>query len=621
VWQQTLDKVHPDGTVDVSTALTAFALAIGPVPGVVPPTGTRDDIVSGTIAIRWVTRVWSKLTVGQRQAIQDALTGAASPGTGTHTLSGQRAAVAPKPLPLDPNGPNVICQTADSAGASPYRALVDDTVSKIESKLNRPLRTKISIAVDTKAVDPGYMYTQACVGNKVADGKGTGCSLHVTPKVNLYPSNSPDTSSALAHEVMHCFVFDRLGNIKQSMLPDWYGEGMPNWVASSLGPVGGIIGNWWRVYLDTSTQPLGERTYDGIGFFVHLAESGVNPWGVIDKIGDAMANGGGTAAGWNAAGVSKQFLDSWGSGYVEGAGGMTGRAWTTSGPGLPSYQSSIDTAPGGEVANGKALTVDSPAQATWPVTMAVSAEVVQVQPGSGSSGRISLGKGTDATLDQARDKTYCTQGSDKCRCPQGSAGEGTVFTPMEPGFEYVGVTGGLQKGSVTIAGQSLDEFCNGKTSPLVGTWKAESAKIRSTVGGFGVYNTVGGRGVAMTIAKDGRMTLTYNGMAATPYTITAGGTAWQRGTITAKGADTAILSLTSQGKWLPKNVSLSIVTAAHSEYPVVGTVTAPPGVPAAGFVGPVVPGTWTITGKTLTIVGNGTLRNVPRQSTWVFSRV
>ena len=59
VWQQTLGQVKPDGTVDVSSALTAFAMAIAPVPGVTVPAGPRGDIASGTIAVRWVFAHWA----------------------------------------------------------------------------------------------------------------------------------------------------------------------------------------------------------------------------------------------------------------------------------------------------------------------------------------------------------------------------------------------------------------------------------------------------------------------------------------------------------------------------------------------------------------------------------
>lgn len=122
----------------------------------------------------------------------------------------------------------------------------------------------------------------------------------------------------------------------------------------------------------------------------------------------------------------------------------------------------------------------------------VTAEVVQVSTDGSASGRISLGPGQDATLRAAVGVNYCTLGADKCKCPEGSGGEGTRFTPMEKGFQYVTVTGGLRKAGVTVAGESLEEFC--KESPLVGTWKSQSARIIAENPGPARHLTTGGAG-------------------------------------------------------------------------------------------------------------------------------
>lgn len=41
-----------------------------------------------------------------------------------------------------------------------------------------------------------------------------------------------------------------------------------------------------------AAQPLGQPTYDGAGFFAHLAETGTDPWQVTDRVGDADQAGG-----------------------------------------------------------------------------------------------------------------------------------------------------------------------------------------------------------------------------------------------------------------------------------------------------------------------------------------
>src|SRR5262245_9743338 len=68
-WQSVLGQMSPDGSVTTETALSAFAMAIGPVPGAVVPAGPSQEIVSGTIAIRWIMRHWGDLSAAQHSAI------------------------------------------------------------------------------------------------------------------------------------------------------------------------------------------------------------------------------------------------------------------------------------------------------------------------------------------------------------------------------------------------------------------------------------------------------------------------------------------------------------------------------------------------------------------------
>jgi len=49
-WGKVLAEVRPDGTVSKQTALQAFAVAFGALPGVHPPPGARAAIPSGTLA-------------------------------------------------------------------------------------------------------------------------------------------------------------------------------------------------------------------------------------------------------------------------------------------------------------------------------------------------------------------------------------------------------------------------------------------------------------------------------------------------------------------------------------------------------------------------------------------
>ncbi len=79
-----LAGIEPDGTVSTNTALEAFALVLGPVPGVRVPSGTKTPIGDGGEAIRWTLGHWNELDAAQRTAVQQALAGKPIVAAGGH---------------------------------------------------------------------------------------------------------------------------------------------------------------------------------------------------------------------------------------------------------------------------------------------------------------------------------------------------------------------------------------------------------------------------------------------------------------------------------------------------------------------------------------------------------
>src|SRR5262245_40517962 len=67
-FQRVLARIGADGTIDRDTALQAFALAFGPLPGVHVPAGPAEEIPSGSGPLRWVLAQFSRLTQAQRTA-------------------------------------------------------------------------------------------------------------------------------------------------------------------------------------------------------------------------------------------------------------------------------------------------------------------------------------------------------------------------------------------------------------------------------------------------------------------------------------------------------------------------------------------------------------------------
>jgi hypothetical protein len=466
VWSHILDQVQPDGQVRLGTALAAFAAAIGPVPGARVPSGAAGPIPSGSLAVSWVLARWAQLSPAQRKAV------AADLGT-TMASSGRQASsqgdVVPAGLVSFRSGgrqaaavdPNLACATADSAGAASYRSQVAGITAAIASHIGVPFTIPVYLEANTQEVSvPGgeaAAYTYPCHGVKPFSGSVTGCTVHVEPKFVADTSTSAaDIHEVLTHELMHCFLFQQFG-LAYNTMPAWYLEGVPTWVETVLAGAGDALTNDpWIHYLNTDSRQLFDRAYDALGFYEHLAETGTDPWTVILPIGRAfLASGNSNVAGWNAAGVTQNFLDSWGSGYTQGR--YPGAAWAT-GAGLWPYQP--DLGPVEPVTNTTTRHIGTlPASSTLG-QLDVTADVINVDTTSSTSGLLSLGGGAAIHLDQTAGVNFCSLSSSRCDCPTDSNDSDATFTHIDPGTEYIGVTGGLQDGGVTITGNSIDNFCN-----------------------------------------------------------------------------------------------------------------------------------------------------------------
>jgi len=494
-WDTTIGRTGADGRLDLPTSLAAFTMAVGPVPGAKPPSGPYGPIASGTLAVQSVFAHWAALSTAQRRAVLAALG-----VTGYTTAAYRRAPTAPDP--------NVPCLDKDSAGAAPYRAMLGGIESDLASRFGRTLSVadRVFVAVNTKDLEHAMLYTIGCADSSAPTGKITGCTIHINPSTIAANHSDAEVRSFFIHEMAHCFLDDRFGDAYGTM-PAWYVEGVPTYAMVDLGTSSVRLSGIWQDYLDSPTRPLSGRKYDGVGFFVHLAETGVNPWSKIDAIGAAMLGkgAGATAAGWAAAGVQAAFVGSWGGGFVQGR--YPGPAWTSTGRNLPPYQPAL---PNGRLSDGGSLTVTAPAYAAAVDHLDVDAEVVLAAAGPGAEGRITLGGGKDAALNGG---PFCTRGA--CNCPSGSARAGTSFTAMASGDGYLGLSGGAVAGKATLTGLSLADFCAKPATPcLVGRW---------TSVGFAITGKIvehGGDGVTMHIDPQGKATVVFTGMSPVTFSST-----------------------------------------------------------------------------------------------------
>jgi hypothetical protein len=428
------------------------------------------------------------------------------------------------------------------------------------------IAAKVFIVLNTKNVGKNWaLYTVACNG-RVGTQLGqqvAGCTIHVNPVVHKGQYTDTQVRAMLTHEMTHCFLYNRF-NTGYDRMPAWYVEGVPSWAESVLGTDLTTTDKEWRDYLTNSTWPLTRREYDGIGFFVHLAETGADVWTTIRKMGAAMAGGGGTAAGWKAAGLGPAFLDSWGAGYVQGRN--PGKAWTTGTPPRGPFPVELPRGRLGE--GGPGLTITSVPYGIAAQRIEVDAAVVMVNAAQGTSGRISLGGGADATFGGG---PYCT--ITDCACPPGSPGVGTGFDKMSSGGQWIGLTGGDKPGSVTLVGQSLTDFCAKPPHPcLVGQWTSTNVDVRTPH-----VNEQGGAGVRLHVDPKGNTTITFDGMAPVTFTGQTGSSEFV-GTLTYAGTLTSTMVVpagtSGSGTWQEaKPADMSRITATvHLTKPFAVTV-------------------------------------------------
>jgi hypothetical protein len=417
------------------------------------------------------------------------------------------------------SNPNDACATGNSAGAGPFASQVLGIEKDIAQNVGVGYPGPVFIEVNTKNVVtvPGdtssLMYTWGCTDGHVREvsrGPVDECTIHVQARATS--GSSSDLREELIHELTHCLLFQRFGSIVYDF-PAWYAEGAADWVANELNG-SHVVDRFWEAYLANPNADLFTRSYDAIGFFVHLEESGTDVWHTIVPMGAALAKSGlSNVAAWKAANPSTEFLNNWGSGFAEGR--YPGQAWDSGGSGLPKSPGPVPEQR--HVRNNDdPVGVKSVAAGAKIQPLDVDSQVIHVTVGAGSYGRISLGHRNDATLAETAGVNYCSDGTG-CTCPAGSPEAGATFTAMEDGLEYATVTGGLKSGKVTLTGESLKTFCKPR-SCLVGSWTQTD---ETNTGNPYLVGFSGGSGMKLTISPSGHFTEDWDG--STPLRTSKGG--------------------------------------------------------------------------------------------------
>ena len=259
----------------------------------------------------------------------------------------------------------------------------------------------------------------------------------------------------MAHELFHCFQYDVASSAKASgRLPAWLAEGSAAWVGEVIS-FGSTLGEeYWETWLKEPLRPLFEHDYGGIGFFMHLAESGVDPWPLLVSMlqkGESSSIDAYTVAtkGKSAA----RMIDAWGPSFIRDV--SLRPDWSSAGPGLPEYVKT--PVPQEPLGSDGSYILAVPPEAGFAARFDVSADVI-VLKGKTARGMVRFADGTQWALQEVLGKPICLEGT--CSCPSGSAGAAHDWQKGSKGLLLVGISGHTDGAHVIVEGYDVKTTCD-----------------------------------------------------------------------------------------------------------------------------------------------------------------
>ncbi|MEU0093039.1 hypothetical protein [Kribbella sp. NPDC006257] len=436
-WQQVAGQVRPDGTVSKDTALQAFSIAFGALPGVSVPGGEVGRVSSGTGAVRWLVSHWGEITPAQRTEAARLVPELA--GLQVKSSGGSAA--------------YVVAAAAPGPSAADLKRLAADAASAIETKTGVKLSLGLGIAVRKTEDSHSDAETVAVSASGGFSGKPARCKISMNPQ---RPAQGEFLAMVVSHEVWHCFEAQIVGLDRFYSAPSWLIEGQAQWVGYTLHPDAEEDG-WWAGYVEHPEYRLFQRTYSAIGFYSQLTHTGKDAWHALIPMLQAKDN----VAAFQASGAGgDDFLDKWGSSYFRTK--ALGDAWVMSGPGLADGPGAKDTLL--VVGRGGSTAFSVPEYTNAIHKLASEADVLVF----GLTGHARLGDVPSKRDYLVNDgNAFCTKAGG-CTCPAGSRYGGPPLTEVES-TTFFALTGGPGGTKGTATGKSLDEFCSSKPPVKVRT--------------------------------------------------------------------------------------------------------------------------------------------------------
>jgi len=169
----------------------------------------------------------------------------------------------------------------------------------------------------TLTESPKYSQTVHMYGKTFTEGAGTELkydssdSEAIGATITIFRITHSESQAVvrgvIAHEVFHVYEARMSGSMATNdSHQGWLEEGAAGWVESELVPNDRIARQDWKEYLGSPTTELFKRSYDGVGFFGHMASSGISPWTRFKSI---FATTSSPAAYTAAVGGSTAFLE------------------------------------------------------------------------------------------------------------------------------------------------------------------------------------------------------------------------------------------------------------------------------------------------------------------------
>ena len=462
-WEHVLGQISSDGSVPKDTALDAFSLAIGPLPGVAASPGPAGVIADGSGAIRWAVRYYDQLSAEQQAAIR-AYAGLGSATAPTSTTSA--TAGLSRALHVTARRPRGIVLPPDSPGAQIARGMVDDMIAFYDGKIGHLLATSTEWRANPASGIPTnirLVATPTTAGAEAETWVFDDLDGFTGPmgrcQIDLSPTFLSDTADAqvvaVAHEVFHCFQGALAKAVANGYYnePPWKIEGGAQWAAlEASAATRGVsldYGNFLREYLTSPQTSLFSRAYNAAGFYDQVVDAGVDVWTLFSTFYRTTAS---NLAAYNviAQPGGDTFLDAWGPGYSRQS--QRSAAWDVTGPAVPSPAAApppIKSIDG--VTNGSSQQVTAAAFTVGVYGIRSQADITHLE----FQGHARVGD--EASFDSVGLSSIdlCTKADQQCACPDAGSPTPSAVT----GMLTLGITGGPDGSKATISGLALADFC------------------------------------------------------------------------------------------------------------------------------------------------------------------